>query len=173
MILKPWKILNLESMAKRMHCFIFPYCIFCSAELKYSNFSFQIHWCSVITPVFVQNPNVLPAGPTFLLGWAGQRESARSPPWKRVGQTARSWDLGSWTAVLSNGLGNLGFSQRTCSSGAFPMKKGQMNTHGAGKLGNIWSWTIHTQSFLKIHPAVKEPKFMTTHRHNFLCLHWK
>lgn len=90
---------------------------FSSADLKYSNFSFQIHWGCLITPklpVLLQNQNVLPTGPAFC--WD---EQDKGNIWKIIRQTARSWELGTWPAVL----GNVGFSQRICSSGVLSLWK--------------------------------------------------
>lgn len=86
-------------MAKKKRECIALFCSlhFCSVECKYSNISFQIHQGSLITPslfLFLQNQNVLLTVPAFLLGWAGERESACFPLWKMIRQTAR--ELGAW-----------------------------------------------------------------------------
>lgn len=111
-------------MAKRMPLLYFSLLHFCSAELKYSKFTVVV-WshqgCLCFSKTKMCFPLVLP------LCWDEQdkgnlqvllcgQELDRLPG-------AGSLGPGQLCCLMPGGLGNLGFSQRTCSSGVSPMAR--------------------------------------------------
>ena len=146
MILKSWKILNPKSTAKRrMHCFIFPHCIFVLQNLNIPIFhskSTKVVWSHQDYSCFSKIKMCFPLSLSFCWAELEKGNLHALLCGKQLDRPPGNWQLGNWPGLLPNAwwAGKFDFYSKDLKFWCtFPMKRGQMRPNGPGKLGNIWS----------------------------------
>lgn len=115
-------------MAKRMHCFIFPYCIFVLQNLNtptfHSKFT-EVVWSHQDYPCFSKIKMSFPLALPFCWDEVDKGNLHVLLCGKDLDRLPGTGSLepGQLCCQMPGGLGNLGFSQRTSSSGVLSYEK--------------------------------------------------